>query len=430
MNFGLIFAGMLFLWNPNLFIFDFLPDFIGCTLIAVGLLKLRDLTSAMGSALRGFWRLAVLSLSKLIVMTVILALHFEGGYLMVASFVYAIAEGILGISTFVKFFAGLEFVSSHYDNDAILTRLDFFSKLTYIMIVVNAVFGFLPQSLYLQIDEYEGYYLANFRLPFYVLSFLAGCIVGIVWLFNLIDLYRKGMRDSAFCDRLVAEYRQLHQDRPEFYLSRRLRTALMFLGAGLCLMYDFYIDGINTIPDFAASVFLAVGFCLLLPHAKPAKIALGVTALYGIVSAVQFAFCVPLAQKYYDISLRVSAQAYRDFQLCAGLSVAEGVLGLATLGVTLWCLYCVICTYVSHPISGDMESVKLRDKSYRSGFYFRLGLVGVSGALSVISGIANFFCLYLFEEYWVYNMIPAILFILAIISTVSVLREYFSNRYS
>ena len=61
MGTGLIFAGFLFLLNPDLFTFDFLPDLIGYFLISLGMKKTAFLDDYILTSRRFVHYLAVIS---------------------------------------------------------------------------------------------------------------------------------------------------------------------------------------------------------------------------------------------------------------------------------------------------------------------------------------------------------------------------------
>ncbi len=424
-----LFFGLIFLCNPNIMVFDIIPDFIGYAFMIYGLMKLRDLSPEIGIAQRGFVRLMLISLSKLVLSAVFLR-NLDGGYLMVLTFVYAIAESVIGISVFSHFFKGLFYIGSRYDNDGMVRALSPFQHLTYIMILVNSIFCFLPQSVFLWLDENEGYVLGPYQLPLYILAFLAGAIVGIRWLAVMLRFRKITLSDQGFCDRIAQDYNSRIAPNTDLFLSRRLRTGLLYLASGLALLYDFYFDGINALPDFLGAALLITGFALLIPHCPYAKAGVILSSGYGALSAVAFVFSTLLARRYYDASLAVSPKAYREFLVSAVLSAAEGLFSLVLLAaVTLTLLY-VIRTYTVHTLTGELESVRLRDESIRRGFYMRTSLFALCGVLALCSAVANYICLYFFPEYWMIHLIPSILWLATVISLFSALREYINNRYS
>lgn len=64
MNLGILLAGFAFLMNPNVGVFDVLPDFIGYLLILKGMGILPDLVPALAGAKRGFLNLINVSLGR------------------------------------------------------------------------------------------------------------------------------------------------------------------------------------------------------------------------------------------------------------------------------------------------------------------------------------------------------------------------------
>lgn len=423
-----LFFGMMFLFSPSVMLFDPFPDFIGYAFMIYGLTRLRDLSPELSTARRGFARLMLLSLSKLILAFVNLFL-LDGGYLMVLTFVYALADGVLGIFVFRHFFLGLFYIGSRYDGNALLKSLDTFARWMYALIMVNALAMFLPQSLYLWFDEELGYVLASYQLPFYLLSALLTLVFGIIWLVQLVRLWRASVGDTAFCDNIQKDYAARVTPKTDVFLGRRLRAGLLCFGWAMAVFYDFYFDGINIMPDVIAAVLAFVGFAVVRRDTRWGRRGMILSAVCGALSCADYAVSIVMARRYYDTGLSVTPRAVSQIRLSIVLDGVCTALSAALLLLILFCFQDISRQYTSHRVTEDMEAVKQRDISTRRSFTGRSVLLAVTGTVSLLSGAVNYAALYFFPQYWVWNILPCLAFLLTAIWLVSTLREYLLNRY-
>ena len=95
-RFGLLTAGILFLFNPNVNLIDVLPDCIGYLCICAAIAREADLCGELADAQTEFRRLFWISLSKLpawLIATLITARSVgEETILLSMTFAYAVAE--------------------------------------------------------------------------------------------------------------------------------------------------------------------------------------------------------------------------------------------------------------------------------------------------------------------------------------------------
>ena len=64
---GLFIIAGVFLFNPNIAIFDFLPDFIGYIILSIALTKLAMLDDNLYEAKRAFDRMIIVDIGKILV---------------------------------------------------------------------------------------------------------------------------------------------------------------------------------------------------------------------------------------------------------------------------------------------------------------------------------------------------------------------------
>ena len=113
MGFRLIFAGLIFFFNPCINIFDILPDFIGCILISAGLLRLADVEDRFYSARRIVNRMIPIYILKLF-LSVCLTVSWKSG-LLPFTFIYSVGEIILNVLLFANLYGGIEYMANLQD---------------------------------------------------------------------------------------------------------------------------------------------------------------------------------------------------------------------------------------------------------------------------------------------------------------------------
>ena len=128
MGFRMIFAGLLFFFNPCINLFDIFPDFIGCILISSGLYKLSDVEGRFFAARQISNRLIAIYLSKLF-FWVYAAGSWKDGFLPL-TFIYAVIEIIMMIGLCTSLYGGIEYVCNLHGGDKHLSQINTVSKYT------------------------------------------------------------------------------------------------------------------------------------------------------------------------------------------------------------------------------------------------------------------------------------------------------------
>ena len=126
-RFGLLTAGILFLFNPNVNLIDVLPDCIGYLCICAAIARAADLCGELADAQTEFRRLFWIALSKLpawLIATLITARSVgEETILLSMTFAYAVAETVFGVRAFTRLFEGLSYLGTRYDGGEFLYKI-------------------------------------------------------------------------------------------------------------------------------------------------------------------------------------------------------------------------------------------------------------------------------------------------------------------
>ncbi len=269
MNFKLIFLGLIFFFNPNVGLFDFLPDFLGCILILCGLSKLRDIDERFFEARKAsFWLLA----SQLLkVFLLLYTMFYANDNSLPFTFMYSVAEMIILMRFFICLFNGIEYCITRHDGEKHLAYSKTASTFTYIFVIAKSVLTFIPESLSLWnvYDEEGRIILEPMRIykPYItLLCFVAVFALGVCFVAVLKKYLLPIYNDNPLQSKLLCLYNTNLSDNPKLLTRRNFKTALNFLFAGNIFLFDLTIDGINLLPNFIAFLFMSLGLFYLQSH--------------------------------------------------------------------------------------------------------------------------------------------------------------------
>jgi hypothetical protein len=121
---------------------------------------------------------------------------------------------------------------------------------------------------------------------FRVLGIAASLVLGITWLILTIRFIRRLKGDKPFFERLTEKYRNDILPQHDLFARRAVRASMISLIVAAVLSMDFYMDGINLVPDFLSAILLLLSVLFLQKYAgknRPAQI---LTVSYGIINVV------------------------------------------------------------------------------------------------------------------------------------------------
>ena len=122
---GYLTVAAFFLFNPNLVIVDFIPDFIGYIFLIMGLSQLSDLNHHIESAVGLFKRMFIVSLAQffsIFFVFGVLPSREIASALMLICFAFGALELILLIPAFKAMFDGFTYLGSRHESTAIFKR--------------------------------------------------------------------------------------------------------------------------------------------------------------------------------------------------------------------------------------------------------------------------------------------------------------------
>ena len=146
MGFGFLIAGMIFLFDPFINIFDILPDAIGYMLIVYGLSKMADLELKVAEARRRMTHALAVAAGKLATVLLSFVMEFDATLVLVFAFSFATLEIFFVLPAFTMLFESLEYSCMRFSEKMITNKAENLLKFTPIFIIVRALAAVLAQG--------------------------------------------------------------------------------------------------------------------------------------------------------------------------------------------------------------------------------------------------------------------------------------------
>ncbi len=295
-------VGACFLFDPFVGIFDFLPDAIGYLLITLGLYRLSDLDDRLADAMRGAGRLALLGVARLL--AVVLTYGFvspteQPVFTLLAVFSLGVLDLLVLLPMWRSFGGGLVYLGSRYDATTLFrlgggrrarSATERYTAFTVFFMITREVVAVLPELTVLTHTsggaEWDGNslydYVGLFRLGGEAISL----ILGIVWLVATFRFMHLLKADKPFFERLHRRYEIDVLSRRDMLAMRAIKAAMISLAAATVFFIDFYIEGVDVLPDFLGAILLGLSLYVLRPYAGRQRLPLAATVAYGVSAAV------------------------------------------------------------------------------------------------------------------------------------------------
>ncbi len=262
----LIFAGIIFFFNPTFNMFDILPDFLGCILIAYGLSRLSKIDENLESARKCSVYYAWISLLKLVLTMWTLSGHMD--FLVPFTFSFAVLDIIFMLAFFRNLYTGLDYFSMRNNCEELRVPASNAFSMSAIFVVVSRILDFLPHltDIFKQNDAMDLSYNASntislTALKTYIMALcLFGCLIlGIIFIIITWKFFKKAISCKTLIEKAGEKYSQDILSNRELYVSLVFPGVYTFMYIGLFFMFDFSIDAINILPTFIAPVLFLFG---------------------------------------------------------------------------------------------------------------------------------------------------------------------------
>ncbi len=360
---GLLILAFIFLINPNVNIYDILPDCIAYFIIFKKLDYAKDRSPFFDEAREAFKKLAIVTLIKIpasLLMTSIRSENYgDNDIRSLFAVTFAIIEAVLIVTAVKNLFEGFSYLGQRSDNRRLISDFplnkpgskvsspDALARLTYIFGIYKCLLAFLPETLLLTrivtSSEYEKTF--NFaRLYPYTVVFGIVTVLwfGIVWMrrfccyiksFNntsestegsksVSEIECKSFKDAL--DSMLDDFKRTELEAKKKIEGIAFGLTLLLAGAVLTLELRFdNLQGINLIPPFLFGFIMIFSSMRLSSFSEKDKKPVIFASLFTVSAFIRYAFEFSFLEKYGYEVLVTDPNAKSSYRLLIFAFIAE-----------------------------------------------------------------------------------------------------------
>lgn len=445
---GWIALSFIFFWNPNVGVFDFLPDFVGYLCLCIGLSKLADLNESIENALSLFRKMILIDLGKLLAILWIFGLGApseRNASLLLFTFAFAVGECIVLIPAYGKLFYGMTQLGYFFPNESIFSeegsqkrksKTDKAGRFTRFFVIFKATLSVLPELAELTNGDYSELATANSLYRYIgimrLMAFLPVLVVGIVWCVRMVSYFRRIGKDAPLLEGLQEKYRTSVLPKKGLFVRRSFNLAFMLLMVGLILSADFRLENRNMLPDFLCSVALFFALYFLSRHIEiPKAHWIGLCSLHFVLSAIGYVTEWRFFGEYYYSAILRNDEARNAYILVVGFNFLKTLAFVALMWVLVRALHATVLNHTGYVAGrenfGEQEKKMIEDlhrEEWRSLLYTFIA--------SVLYGISDI-CFDLFAPEYGFmgliNLIFAAICVIAFFRTMSGIQNGIQTKY-
>lgn len=453
---GYLIIAAFFIFNTNIVIIDFLPDFIGYVFLILGLSQLADLNHHIEESVRLFKRLFIISLVQFLFIFFIfgfLPTREVASALMLACFTFGVLEIILTIPAYKALFEGFTYLGSRHDSVAVFKRKllrrktkrsdkEYFgstatqkiSILTYIFVISKPVLTFAPEILELfdstvnpnlNVNYYK--YANSFRF----ISLILILPIGIAWLIKFIKYIVSIINDAPFMTSLSQKYTEEVTPKTFLFIQRYIKLAFTVLSIALIFNIDFYIDYASVLPDFISPIILLIMFLIIKKFEEVPIKCYFFSVGYLVTSLTTYILNVKFYSNYTLSMTYIKPQAYNSFISLAIFKSIDSVFFVCMIISILPILSRIIMKNTGFIPVGTANNYNADEKiKYIHGMLNKkLTIITVLVVLAGISSLCYVIFLRSFIYIWIVEFIVYIVFVVYFIHTLNSICEEMEYKY-
>ncbi len=271
MGTGLIFAGFLFLLNPDLFTFDFLPDLIGYLLISLGMKKTAFLDNYISTSRRFVHYLVAVSAVKILSAPAAFTTTVENTRLTIC-FCFFVVELFLSFIAASNAFRGVQYLLMRKEGDLALKGFETCRFFVMGFVFVKHIGNFLhpATAIFFPNVDADPSVVESVRRPFMTartVLFAVGAVVvlsfGIYTARVLLAYLRRLREDTAFSENMLRDYREKVTENESMQKRLSIKSGFFYFFVAILFLADLYLDDIGMIPTFFYPLFVFLGLLKL-----------------------------------------------------------------------------------------------------------------------------------------------------------------------
>ena len=450
---GYLIVAAFFLFNPNIVIIDFIPDFIGYLFLIAGLSQLADLNHHMEEAVGLFKRMFIVSLAQFLSIFLVFGIlpsREIPSALMLICFAFGALELILLIPAFKVMFDGFTYLGSRHESVAIFKRKKLTptakvkerfgmtatakaSLMTMIFIISKPILTFAPEILELfdaNVNPNLPVNFYRFASTFRLISWVFLLPVGILWVVTFVRYVRSVINDKPFIAELSQKYTNEITPKTFLFVQRSIKLAFVILAVALAFNVDFYVDYASVLPDFISPIILIV---MLFVVKKSAKVPVG--SYIFAVGYMLASLATYVANVYFYSNHTLSMtflypEAYNAFLTLAILKCVDSALFVGMVISLLPILSKIIMENTGFmPIGTANYNAEDKIKYIHEMLKKKLTVITVLTILAGISSICYVIFLRSFVYIWLIEFVVYIVLVVYFVHTLNSIREEMEYKY-
>ncbi len=445
MGFGWCMLAVLFLFNPNVNIIDFFPDFFGYIFLCVGLAKLAELNEEIAQARKGFFKMLAVDLCKIPAMVWVFGLSVpaeRNSSLLLWAFVFAALEMVFAIPAYVKLFEGMTQIGYFYPNSSLFgdrsegrSKTDQMKRLTVFFVAWKAILSVLPEFADLTNSSYDETSV-TVNLYRYVgimrfLTFIPALIVGVLWLLRMLRYFSAIRRDEALCKGLLQTYRTDILPRAGLFVRRRFATIPVLVGVAWILMADLRLEGINVLPDLLAAVVFFGIFWMLRKDTPVHRWLLPGIVMYAVTAAAELAAEFAFHTRYsYHAAIR-SEEAMLAYGILMAATILKNLAFVGMLATFITSLKQTVTLHTGYVAGREIRSE--REENMVAALHReRKRSLTLCWIISVLYGVMDVLYWVFVPNYGFMGLIHTLLTVLCtgvFVKSLSAIREAVDTKY-
>lgn len=449
---GYLIVAAFLLFNPNIVIIDFIPDFIGYIFMIMGLSQLADMNHHMEEAVKLFKRMFIVSLAQffsIFFVFGVLPSREISSALMLICFAFGALELILLIPAFKSLFDGFIYLGSRHESEAIFKRrskgklggkerfgITATAKatiMTVVFIIAKPVLTFAPEILELfdanvnpnlPVNFYK--YVGSFRL----ISWVFLLPLGVAWLTVFVKYVRSIIKDKPFIKELSDKYTNEITPKNFLFIERYIKLAFVILAVALAFNVDFYIDYASVLPDFISPIILMVMLFVVKKFGKVPTKCYIFSVGYMLASLATYILNVYFYSNHTLSMTFLYPEAYNKFLALAICKSVDSLLFVCMILSLLPILSRIIMENTGFmPIGTANYNAENKIKYIHDMLKKKLTVITVLTILAGISSICYIIFLRSFVYIWLVEFLMYIIFTVYFVRTLSSIREEMEYKY-
>ena len=329
---------------------DLLPDFVGAVLILTGLSKMYMYNANFEDAGKSAKYLLWISVLKLAFCIFTNTGHRD--YIMPLTFIVCVLEIIFMISFFKNLYLGVEYTLMRADCEKHLKSTNEAFTMSFIFVIGAKLLEFAPHitDILGQDAEFDLSAGASFRMSMaqmkvyvYIAAIFCSLVLGIIYAFVTSKAWIKIIADKNYSTYLKGKFDSYVETDREPFMASKIGKIYFLITLSFIFFPDFFVDGINLIPDTLGLILMIACLCYLAKYAplkKSLVISAGLPAI--AVSVVNYDFMCRI-RLGINFLFGVETYNYEEFGLLANKNCITYSVLLSILQFALSVCLCFLC---------------------------------------------------------------------------------------